>query len=90
MARSSCLGAEGMVGRVCALRCPTLFDPESDFGQHGFESEAQSKRQIDQLKKEVDAATGRVAALWDEVKRHELIYDMLDGGKLAVLWSKEG
>ena len=27
------------------------------------------------------AATERVAALRDEIKRHELIYDMLDGGK---------
>ena len=39
------------------------------------------RRQIDRLRKELAAATGRVAALRDEVKRHELIYDMLDGGK---------
>ena len=40
------------------------------------------RRQIDQLKKELAAATGRVVALRDEVKRHEMIYDMLDGRKM--------
>ncbi len=39
------------------------------------------KRQIDRLKKELAVATGRVAALRDEIKRHELVYDMLDGRK---------
>ena len=41
------------------------------------------RRQIDRLRKDLAAATERVAALRDEVKRHELIYDMLDGGKTA-------
>ena len=40
-------------------------------------------RQVDRLKKELAAATGRVATLQDEIKRHELIYDMLDGTKTA-------
>ena len=39
------------------------------------------KRQIDRLKKELAVATGRVAALRDEIKRHELVYDMIDGRK---------
>ena len=37
------------------------------------------RRQIDQLKKELATATGRVSALRDEIKRHEVIYGMLDG-----------
>ena len=36
------------------------------------------RKQIDRLKKELAVATGRVAALRDEIKRHELVYDMLD------------
>ena len=46
------------------------------------------RRQIDRLRKELAAPTGRVAALQDEIKRHELVYDMLDGrkaGKRAAL-----
>ena len=39
------------------------------------------KREIDRLRKELAAATGRVAALRDEIKRHELVYEMLDGRK---------
>ncbi len=39
------------------------------------------RRQIDELRKELAVATGRVAALQEEIKRHELVYDMLDGGK---------
>ena len=39
------------------------------------------KRQIDQLKKELAVATGRVAALQEEIKRHELVYGMLEGRK---------
>ena len=39
------------------------------------------RRQIDRLRKELTVATGQVAALQDEIKRHELIYDMLDGRK---------
>ena len=39
------------------------------------------KRQIERLKKELAVATGRVAALRDEVRRHELVYEMLDGRK---------
>ena len=41
------------------------------------------KRQIDRLKLELAAATGRIAELQDEIKRHELIYDMLDARKTA-------
>ncbi len=37
------------------------------------------KRQIDRLKKDLAAATDRVAALRDEIKRHEQIYGMLEG-----------
>ena len=37
------------------------------------------RRWIDRLRKDLAAATGQVAALRDEIKRHELIYDMLDG-----------
>ena len=37
------------------------------------------RREIERLKKELAAGTGRVAALRDEIKRHELIYNMLDG-----------
>ncbi len=36
------------------------------------------RRQIDQLRKELAAAAGRVSALQDEIKKHELIYGMLD------------
>ena len=39
------------------------------------------RREIDRLRKELDTATGRVAALQDEIKRYDLVYDMLDGGK---------
>ena len=39
------------------------------------------KRQIERLEKELAVATGRVAALKEEIKRHELVYDMLDGRK---------
>ena len=39
------------------------------------------RRQIDRLRKELAVATGQVAALHDEIKRHELVYDMLDGRK---------
>ncbi|MDE0035847.1 MAG: hypothetical protein OXU75_22300 [Deltaproteobacteria bacterium] len=39
------------------------------------------RRQIDRLEKELAVATGQVAALRDEIKRHELVYDMLDGRK---------
>ena len=41
------------------------------------------RRQVDRLKKELAAATERVVALRDEVRRHELIYDMLEGRKTA-------
>ena len=41
------------------------------------------KRQIDKLQKELAAATTRVAGLRDEIKRHELILDMLDGSSKA-------
>ena len=37
------------------------------------------RRQIVRLRKELAVATGQVAALQDEIKRHELVYDMLDG-----------
>ncbi len=39
------------------------------------------KREIDRLRKELAVATGQVAALRDEIKRHELVYDMLNGRK---------
>jgi len=39
------------------------------------------KREIDRLRKELDTAAGRVAALREEIRRHELIQDMLDGRK---------
>ena len=39
------------------------------------------KRQIDRLKKELAVATEQVAALRDEIKRHEQVYDMLAGQK---------
>ena len=39
------------------------------------------RRRIDRLRKELAAATGQVAALRDEIKRHELVHDMLDGRK---------
>ena len=39
------------------------------------------RREIDRLRKELDTATGRVAVLQDEIKRHELVHDMLDGRK---------
>ena len=39
------------------------------------------RRQIDRLRKELAVATGQVAALQDEIKRHELVYGMLDGRK---------
>ena len=39
------------------------------------------RRQIDRLRKELTVATGQVAALQDEIKRDELVYDMLDGRK---------
>ena len=39
------------------------------------------RRQIDRLNKDLAAATGQVAALQVEIKRHELVYDMLDGRK---------
>ena len=39
------------------------------------------RRQIDRLRKELAGATGQVAALQEEIKRHELVYDMLDGRK---------
>ena len=39
------------------------------------------KRQIDRLRKELAVATGQVAALRDEIKRHELVRDMLDARK---------
>ncbi len=37
--------------------------------------------EIDRLRKDLALATGRIAELRDEIKRHELIYDMLDGRK---------
>ena len=41
------------------------------------------KRQIDRLRNELAVAAGRVAVLRDEIKRHELIYDMLEGQRTA-------
>ena len=39
------------------------------------------RREIDRLTKELAAATERVAELQEQIKRHELVYDMLDGQK---------
>lgn len=39
------------------------------------------RKEIDRLRQELGAATGRVAALRDEIRRYELVYDVLDGGK---------
>ncbi len=39
------------------------------------------RKQIDRLKKELAVATRQVAALQEEIKRHELVYDMLEGRK---------
>ncbi len=39
------------------------------------------RRQIDRLKKELAVATAQVAALQDEIKRHELVFGVLDGRK---------
>ena len=39
------------------------------------------RREIDRLGKELAVATGQVAALREEIKRYELVYDMLDGRK---------
>ncbi len=39
------------------------------------------RREIDRLRKELDTATERVAALQEEIKRHERVHDMLDGRK---------
>ena len=37
------------------------------------------KREIDRLNKDLTATTAQLAALRDEIKRHEQVYDMLDG-----------
>ncbi len=37
------------------------------------------KREIDRLRKELAAATERVTELQEEIKRHELVHEMLDG-----------
>ena len=39
------------------------------------------RAEIDRLRKDLAAATGRVAALQEEIRRHELVHDMLDGRK---------
>ena len=39
------------------------------------------RREIDRLTRDLAAARGRVAELQNEIKRHELIYGMLDGRK---------
>ena len=39
------------------------------------------RREIDRLRKELAAAAERVAALQEEIRRHELVLDMLDGRK---------
>ena len=41
--------------------------------------EVSVRRQIDRLRKELAVVTGQVAALEDEIKRHELVHGMLDG-----------
>lgn len=37
------------------------------------------RREIGRLRKELATTTGQVAALQDEIRRHELVYGMLDG-----------
>ena len=39
------------------------------------------KREIDRLRKDLAVAAGQVAALQEEIKRYELVQDMLDGRK---------
>ena len=39
------------------------------------------RRQVDRLRKELAATTRRVAELQEEIKRHELVRDMLDARK---------
>ena len=39
------------------------------------------RREIDRLRKELETATGRVAALQEEIRRHERVQEMLDGRK---------
>ncbi len=39
------------------------------------------RRQIDRLRRELAAATVKVDALREEIKRYELVHDMLDGQK---------
>ena len=39
------------------------------------------RREIDLLTKELAAAMERVAELQEQIKRHQLVYDMLDGRK---------
>ena len=39
------------------------------------------RRQIDRLKKELAVATGQLAALQAELRRHEQVYEMLTTGK---------
>ena len=39
------------------------------------------RRQVDRLRKDLAAATARVAALREEIRRYELVYEMLDGRK---------
>lgn len=38
-------------------------------------------RQIERSRKELAVATGQVVALQEEIRRHELVYDMLDERK---------
>ena len=47
------------------------------------ELKAGVRRRIDRLRKDLAAAAERVAALRDEINRHQLVYDMLDGRKTA-------
>ena len=48
------------------------------------ELKAGVRRRIDRLRKDLAAAAERVAALRDEINRHQLVYDMLDGRKNAT------
>ncbi len=47
------------------------------------------RREIDRLRKELAVATGRVAALLEEIRRHELVQDML-GGPRTGKGSRQG
>ena len=48
------------------------------------------RKKIERLRKDLAVATGQVAALQDEIKRHELVHDMLDGRKTGKRSRRDG